>query len=311
MGIPSRPKKARHEGPATSCVISGVALGWTNCTPESTAMGVSKTTLGRVDPSGCGIRIETGDRSGGTTIPQCAAVVEREWRISVEVRVGSNVATPVYLAAKLKAGCGHVAQGNAGALLSARALDGTRLRSTAGYVNHAVWVNEGRGWHKDSNGHWIPTEVLVYDPAADGRHVGWGTADTSPSWWPWSVYLHFLAALRPWGDQDSRTLGSGKAYAMVFPSSEPHAHLRYSGQRTTPFPDHTLGDAPAGRRSNIRSSPSSAAPIVGYLARGAAFTAYQVTTSGSLLAGSRTWYGDHNGTKWVHSSGLRAEGGTT
>jgi hypothetical protein len=265
-------------------------------------MGTSRSTLNAKNPTGCGIRIETGDTSGGTTIPQVAAVVEREFGINVEVRVGSNVASPIYVAAKLYQGHGALVQGNAGALLSARALDGTRLRSTGGYVNHAVWANEGRGWHKDSAGHMIPTEVLVYDPAADGRTAGWGKAATSPDWWPWKVFLAFLAALRPWGDNDSRTLGPGKAYCAIFPDTEPHVHLRFGGRRTSPFPRRMHA---TGSPTNVRLEPNNNKPPAKTLPKGAPWDAYQETTGGQLVNGSTLWYGDHNGVRWIHSSRVR------
>ena len=42
---------------------------------------------------------------------------------------------------------------------------------------------------------------------------------------------------------------------------------------------------------------------------GELFTAYQVA-QGSVVDGDRTWYGDHDGHRWVHRSGLRQIGGT-
>jgi hypothetical protein len=303
MGIPARPARNLHEGPAGSCIINGRALGWTNCTPAAFGDGVSRTTLQRSDPTACSIRRLTGDTTGGTTIPQNAGAIRAEYGIATEVRGGSGVCSPNYVAAKMRAGCGVVVQGNAGVLVGARGLDGTSLRSTKGNVNHAVWWNEGRGWHLVGSV-WIPEEVLVYDPAADGRTAGWGKAADGPDWWPWAICLKFLAALRPWGDTDPRVLGPGKAYAAIFPDTEPHVHLHYAGSvRTNPFPrTMTVTVSPT---ANMRSGPSRNYPVKGTIPHGGHFIAYQQNPKGQVYAGSRLWYGDHNGKLWVHSSRLK------
>ena len=45
---------------------------------------------------------------------------------------------------------------------------GTASQSTGGPVNHAIWVQAVRGGTED-----VPDQVLVYDPAADGRSRSW------------------------------------------------------------------------------------------------------------------------------------------
>jgi hypothetical protein len=301
MGIPARPRSALHEGPDNSCVIDGKALGWTNCTPTSVAMAISKTTLGAKNPTPCDIRRLTGDTIGGTGLQQCVDAGKAGYGVGAEVHAGSSVCTAEYLAGQLKSGRGAAVQGNTGALLR------TAFRCTGGNVNHCVWFNEGRGWHADANGHSIPTDVLVYDPAADGRTAGWGKAATSPQWWPWALVKAFVAGLQPWGEQDDRILGSGKVYCAIYGDTEPHVHLRFTGSaRTAPFPRTLTAHPPVtGRKVNVRSGPSTRYPIVKTLALGTHFTAYQQNPNGALLAGSRLWYGDHDGRLWVHSSGLR------
>lgn len=59
---------------------------------------------------------------------------------------------------------------------------------------------------------------------------------------------------------------------------------------------------PAGQRANVRRRPTTSAAIVVRLANGTLFTIYQRTRTGQPLAGSRTWYGDRTGTRWLHSS---------
>lgn len=297
MGIPARPHW-QPQGPATRCMIGGKAFGWLNCTPTSFAMAMEKATLGRVRMTGCDVRKQTGDLSGGTMLSQCAAVAHKHG-VEVEVHAGSGVVSPFTVAIWLHNGRGVVAQGNTSALIN------TPFRSTQGGVNHAVYINEGRGWKQTGDGKWYPSEVLVYDPAADGRKRAYHV-DQGPSWWPWSVALAFFAALKPWGDNDPRRLGLGKVYCAQFADTEPHVHLRYAGSvRTNPFPRPMTVRPPSGTYQNVRSGPSTSYGIVTKLKSGTPFTAYQQNPKGQLLAGSRVWYGDHDGKRWIHSSGLK------
>lgn len=296
MSIPARPRSALHQGPGSVCRIDGVSLGWANCTPTSVAMGVSRSTLNAKNPSGCDIRRGTGDVSGGTTLRQCCDVARASYGVSFEVRTGSNVCTPNYAGGKLHQGRGIVVQGSTSALL------GTRFQSTNGPVNHAVWVNEGRGWDDD-----IPEEALVYDPAADGRRHG--IAD-SPDWWPWSLLLHFAASLEPNGEGTGK-LGSGRWYCAIAPDTEPHVHAKFGGVRTSPFPDRTRANSPKGRRINVHSAPRTGSDtVIDHLSDGDLFTAYQ-RTLGESFGGSKVWLGNHDGTRWVHSSRLSHVGGST
>ncbi len=305
MGEPATPAML-HQGPANSCVINGRALGWVNCTPTSTAMGVRRATLNRKTPTGCDIRRLTGDTSGGTSIAQCAAAAETGYGVSVAVMVGDRSATPNEVSSFLRAGRGLVAQGYTGALLD------TPWQTTGGGVNHAVWVNEGKGWHANTAGVLVPTHVKAFDPAADGRVASWGRADDGPSWWTWAAFKAFCAALRPWGDGDPRRLGAGRVYAGVFPDTEPHVHLAYGAKRTSPFPDRTVVDVPAGRRARVRSRPDRIrrTDVVDRLPDGAPFVAYQ-TTRGAKPTGatSDVWFGDHDGRRWIHISSLSRIGG--
>lgn len=297
MTVPQRPVMlVQMPVSGTGCIINGREFGWLNCTPTGVAMAVDKATMGRNRTSGCAIRRMTGDTSGGTTLGQCCGAATDEYGITIDVRTGPRVCTPAYAAGQAQHGHGFNLQGNSGVLV------GTKFRSTGKGVNHNVYVNEVRGGVVGD-----PEEGLVYDPAANGRKAGWGTAALSPDWWPWWLIKSFAAALRPWGDDDPRKLGPGKFYAAIFPGTEPHVHLHFTGsKRTSPFPRAmTLHSTVRGHRVNVRSGPSTRYPIRSTPANGTTFRAYQVTAVGQLLAGSRTWYGDHNGTRWVHSSGIR------
>lgn len=57
---------------------------------------------------------------------------------------------------------------------------------------------------------------------------------------------------------------------------------------------------PTGQKANVRYRPTTAASIATRLANGQTFTAYQRTSTGQLLAGSRVWFGNATGTRWLH-----------
>lgn len=285
------------QGPATRCIINGKAMGWLNCTAVGTALAIDRSTLGKKRPVGCSVRRMTKDTIGGLTARQGADVAAM-LGVHGDVRVGSNVATPRELGHALRIGRSVGAQGSTAALIR------TPYRSTNGPVNHYVHVNEGRGFDGD-----IPDEVLVYDSAADGRRAG---IDQGPTWWEWAVLLDFLEALQPWGEDDPRRLGPGRAYAVLWPDTEPHVLLRFNAKPTTPMPDRTRARAKAGSSVNIHSTPTTDPDtVIGHLPAGELFFAYQRTASGDRYRGSRVWYGDQTGRRWIHAARLTHKGGST
>ena len=277
MGIPSRPKFL-IEGPAAACIVHGQKLGWKNCTCLSFAMGIDKSTLGRIRLTGCDVREQTNDWAGGTTIEQCAVVAEAHG-VHVEIHTGANVAIPYYAGVQLQAGRGFSLAGNCTAL-------------GKGNVNHNVWVNEASGGTMGN-----PANVLVYDP--------WSTG---PAWWTWAKAKAFAAALHPWGESDPRLLGPGKFYCGIFPDTEPHFHSKFSGRATSPFPDKLFGKKGTSQAARyVRPGPGLQYQHIRVLSVGAPFGAYQVTTGGTWN-GSNVWYGDHNGIYWIHASGVTGAG---
>ena len=59
----------------------------------------------------------------------------------------------------------------------------------------------------------------------------------------------------------------------------------------------------AGLSAVVRAKPTRASAKVGTIANGRiSFLLYQRTRKGQLLAGSRTWYGNRTGDRWLHSS---------
>jgi hypothetical protein len=295
----------QKQGPASNCVISHRKLGWKSCTAYAMAMGIDSATAGRRRPTGCKIRTLTGDLSEGITLSQVAAVAEATFHVRMTVRTGRQATSPKFAARAANGGCGFVLQGNTGALPA-------RLRAGgATPCNHAVWVNEVRGGTID-----VPDEALVYDPAADARRPG---IDKGPTWWTWESVIAFAGALEL--DTAGRRLGRGRMYAGFTPRRPAQAPVavvdgptfQFGAVKTNPFPDQVRARPPAGRRVNVRSRPDRLLPedIVDRLPDGAGFIAFQFLTTGAKPAGSNsgTWYGNRDGTEWVHESGLSRVGG--
>lgn len=200
----------QDQGPADNCVIGNKNLGWKSCTSYAGAIALDAATCGRIRVSGCTIRRKTGDTTGGLMLSQVETVIEG-YGVPVRRKTGSDYATAAYLAERLAKKWPSITQGNAGALI------GTIYQSTAGYVNHAVATSgESQQW-RTVNGLYRPDYVLVDDPAADGRL----DFAKGPQWWTWSTYLSFAGALRPWGDDDGRVLGYGRAWAAFLTPDKP------------------------------------------------------------------------------------------
>lgn len=292
----------QHQLPTCVCKIDGKCLGSVSCSAYGAAMDIDQATLGKVVPSGCTVRRKTGDVVGGLTANQVATVM-RTYGVEVETRVGGNVAPIQTIIAHLRAGGGVGAQGNTRALLSRPS-----LRSTGTAVNHYVHFAALSG-----GTYWKPDKVLVYDPAANGRKAGWGTAASGPQWWPWEVALAFMADLMPWGEEDPsrRRLGAGRAYCNLV--EVPEVNLRFGAVRTKPFPDRQRVAVGAGKRMNVRSRPDRLGGeyVIDHKADGALMEAWQVTTTGASYKGSRKWYGNRTGSRWWHAARVDHEGGET
>lgn len=279
------------QGPDSRCIYHGQQLGWENCTPTSSAMLVERATLGKQRPTGCAVRqgVEPDDYIGGTTINQCAQSLSAHWGVHLETHVGSGVVRTSYAARQIRAGRPALIQGNAAAMLD------SDFQSTAGAVNHCVFVNEVQGGTLDE-----PASALVYDPAADGHKPGY---DQGPSWWPWWMVKRFGAALQPNYPASKAVLGSGWFYCAFGPDTEPHVILRPGAVKSKPFPDRTRAKYTG---VVIHSSPSG--PATGKLAEGQLFTAYQYFTHPTT---KRVWLGDQDNRQWVLAMRLNHVGGTT
>lgn len=276
--------------------LDGSRYAGLNCTPSAAAMALDRHTVGQKRTTGARVRYLTGDTSGGTNLLQVNAALQRGFGVSLVVRHGASLA---HFDAELRDGHGAILQG------ASSATRGTRYQASPTFGgNHAWYVNEGRGWRLVS-GLWQPTDYLVYDPLADGRRSG---IARSPFWLPRRYLVEFARRLRV----GSSMLGYGRVYAAFTRDTEPHVHLKFGATRTSPFPDRTrIWRADAGTRVNVYPAPNhkTTDPVTRYDV-GDLFTAYQ-RVKGSLYDGETTWYGNHDGTRWVHARRLRHEGGST
>lgn len=291
----------QHQGPDTNCVIDGIPLGWVSCTAYAMAMLIDVATSGHPRPKGCTIRtkVKPKDTVEGLTLRQVADVAAREYGVAVSVRTGARAVTVAKATQQIEKGRGFLLQGNNEAF------------ANLGDQNHAIWVNEVRG---GSPGH--PKEAFVYDPQR-----------REPIWIPWAKVLAFGAALHL-NKTGTKKLGPDFFYAG-FPPPRPTSEelatlpaaivesdveLRFGAKRTSRQPDRVRAKAPAGRRVNVRRRPDSLAKkhIVDSLVDHELFLAYQ-HTHGRTPDGSSSnvWFGNKDGTLWIHESGLSHKGGST
>ena len=279
-------------------------LGWVSCTAYSMAMGIDAATVGAKKPTGCEVRKHTNDFVKGLTLSQVAAVAAETYGVQVTVRTGKHTIAPDKAWEQASLGRGFVLQGNCDALV------GTPFRSTKGAVNHAVWVNRVRG---GTPGH-PKREARVFDPAADGRHAPWGTACKGPSWWPWET----RPRLRREPARRLRTRSSAPGRCTRGSCRRPKpgrgSSLLAGATKTAPFPDRQRANPPAGHRVNVRSDPRSLDPNRSWTVCPTGCCSWR--SSGSTAGRNRpgrppVWYGNEDGTEWIHESGLRQIGGPT
>ena len=136
--------------------------------------------------------------------------------------------------------------------------------------------------------------------------------------------MAFGAALRM---DNGSVLGPGVLYAGFAPKPmTPHQRASRGAvaagdgvelmfhARKLPHPDRTVVHAPRGRMVNVRSSPLSLSEstLIEKIAKGTVFIAFQQTRGVRPPgAASAMWFGDRDGTHWIHVSGLRRIGGDT
>jgi len=253
-----------------------------NCTCAAGAMALDRDTLGRKKSTGAAIRKLTGDTTGGTRQVQVANAIENAYGVHLDVETPILTTTAL---ARLDRGEGMMLAGQSGAT------KGTKWQASETFTGNHQWYDNERRRNSQVSGGW---EHLIFDPLADGRRAG---IAKSPMWIPQAVVLDFAKRLDL--DGHGTRLGSGQFYAVFTHDTEPHLVLRYGGVALNP-PQRKIIKVPTGQRANIRTRPTTAAPIAYTRANGMAWNAYQKTTTGQLLAGSRVWYGNIDGTRWAH-----------
>lgn len=128
----------------------GDPLGGFNCTCYSGAMAADYHTLGRKVPTGEAVRNRTGDRSGGTTLPQVDYSLNSGWSVNLDTRIGSAKLTWNQFTARINAGQSAILQGSYSAIFR------TRFSGSNTFTgNHAILVCP----------HWV-----TLDPLCDGRY---------------------------------------------------------------------------------------------------------------------------------------------
>lgn len=264
--------------------LTGSRLGGSNCTCASGASGAYRHTTGHTDVSSDRVRGLTGDTVGGTNLAQVVGALKK---------IGVTLEGPFYGIAlvalwnRLRANQGAVVQG------SSIATKGTRWSASSTFQgNHAWYLERGRGWFQ-SGAYWYPREVRVMDPLMDGRPNQPYPRLKHSQWMPRYIVEKFLRNLSL-GD---RLLGSGKAYAAFTRDTWPHRHRRYAKYGWAAIPVTRI-KMKGGYR--VRSSPGGA--YVRGTQAGVYFEAWAKVTNGPLKGGSRVWYSNHGGNRWIHSS---------
>jgi hypothetical protein len=263
--------------------LDGSKLGGLNCTMAAGASFAYRHTLGRVVTSGAALRRLSGDTSGGTTLDQLAYALKRR---GVSGFYGPYRGMPIRsFYGMLRAGHGAVVQG------ASKATKGTRWQASEYFEgNHAWYVSRGRDWFTPTGrGYPIPKAVRVFDPLADRRRKGIAKA---PFWLPTYYFERFLALL----DLGGYKLGQGKVYALITRNTNPHLHGvgQLNRVRFRVKPGYNVRETPGGK-------------VVRRTRDGEVFDSWARITNGPAKGGSRVWYRDHSGRRWVHESARKKE----
>jgi hypothetical protein len=241
------------------------------------ASAAYRHTLGRKLFTAQRLRDLTGDHVGGNTLDQLRAALVRAGVPGFSIPYRGIPTSTLY--AWVRAGRGVVVQG------SSIATRGTKWQASETFIgNHAWYVFRAVGPF-DSAGR--PSFVDVMDPLADGRRKG---IAKSPLRIPRNLFEKFLAYLSFGGYE---RLGYGRAYALFTGVTIPHRHATSGGV-------YVRGRFKVKGGYNLRRSPGG--KLIRKTKPGEIFDGWQKLSTGPNMGGSRTWYGDHSGTVWIHVS---------
>lgn len=265
--------------------LDGSRYAGLNCTMASLAMAIVRHQKG-INPPGTAmwypkpwdLRAKTGDTSGGTNLAQAEAVAKKAYGVDLDVQQGISWGT---FRTNIKKGRGAILQGSY-YKWQGTVYDGSR----AGFNgNHAVYVNEVR--YNTSKSRY---EYLVYDPLWDGRR---SNIHKGPMWVPES-WLKVFAGYLNLSNTGTRRLGVGKAYAAFTRDTEPDVVLRAGAVAVARVTYYARYNG-----AIVRYGPWTSSSVVAKLAKGAPFVVYQRYDKGTLVDGSRIWFGDATGKRWI------------
>jgi hypothetical protein len=273
--------------------LDGSTFAGSNCTMASAAMSAVRYHKGanpKVEgspwyPTPRFIRLKTGDKSGGTTLPQADYVVRHSYEANLDVILGDKWEN---VRERITSGEGAILQG------SYSVFHGTSMDASGTFKgNHAIFVNEIR-WNESQN-RW---DFLVYDPLADGRRSG---IYTGPKWCSDSLLAKFAGKLDTNGN--GAILGLGRAYVGYTRDTE-DVIVKFGASKIT-----RKSLTAKYNHINVRRAPSLSSDVAYQVnvSNHDTFNAYQVKTNGPLVSGSRKWYGDINGVKWVAAKNFVGE----
>lgn len=259
--------------------FDGSPLAGENCTPTSGANGANAATGGKVNRSGGSIRSlvprgqETDPGNPGWSIPDLDKAMAR-LGVPYENQSGRGWAAVIFA---LNLGKYVTMQGD-----SDRFSNSTCSGAFNG--NHCIGVHPASRVVNLRRQRWIDDPICK-----TGR-------------WEYESVIHAYAAkISPTIHYGVFTTAVPKATGT--PTPPVVVTLKYGGTKLSPAQVKRIA-VPAGQKANVRQRPTTAAALATAapktLANGSTFTAYQVTKTGQLLAGSRTWYGDKSGNRWLH-----------
>lgn len=281
----------------------GSRLGGVNCNPSAGATLVDFVTCGARRTTGAAVRELTRDTVGGTSLSVVVAALRRGFDLDIDVNTGSFER----VIKALKAGRGVSLSGSSIATVR------TRFKASETFDGNHQWAVTDI--HRNAAGE---VELLVYDPLADGRRRG---IATSPMWMPVDIVREFAgkldlrslaekAAKRP-----RRPLGLGRATYGVTEVASCTPATPKRPPTVTVNTGASLVNGQTGRKrtvkvpvGRIRERPTTTSDIVGRKRAGEMFLTFQVV-KGQKVAGSRIWYGDRGGERWMHSSLFHAIAG--
>jgi hypothetical protein len=282
-------------------------LGGSNCNPSAAAILIDFATCGHRRTTGAAVRDLTDDFDGGMWLGDVAKAVRRGFRVDMDLNTGRFER----VLRALEAGRGVSLCGSSIVTLH------TKFQASETFDgNHQVALTDIRKLPDGTR------EILVFDPLADGRRAAIARA---PMWMPVDLVREFAGRLDLRSEQERAAgrprepLGIGRAtYAVTEaprcpaepddgpaadqpgPAKEPPpVRLRLGAKRAGGPDGRELAVAvPVGR---VRERPRTTSEIVGRKREGESFLAFQ-RIRGQRVAGSRLWFGDRHGSRWMHSS---------